>query len=206
MAEHNLIQNPDIIGRLAKLLGMRQAHVAPTLNEGIQAVVIVDDARGAIGPASTPAPLRRTFVCAGWFSLGATIDGAIQVVNTQTCVLRLKRLILRTDLTTPVRLRMGIRDAPQGGALLGSNGFPNRSQNAIIQAAFVNPSVTSGPTNTNFISQNLGEYYISASQPLDIWDEYDVVLTPGTGWLIQTFGAAVNSNLAMTSVWETQEQ
>jgi hypothetical protein len=41
--EFNLIQAPEILLRLARAFGMRQAHIAPTLNEGVQAVVIIGD-------------------------------------------------------------------------------------------------------------------------------------------------------------------
>lgn len=47
MPTHNLIQNPELIRRLAEGLGVRQAHVTPALNEGVQAVVLLDDLRGA---------------------------------------------------------------------------------------------------------------------------------------------------------------
>lgn len=43
MPERNVIQRPEILRRITRELGMRQAHVAPTLNEGIQAVVIAED-------------------------------------------------------------------------------------------------------------------------------------------------------------------
>lgn len=45
MPEYNLIQAPEKIQRLSKLFGIRQAHVTPTLNEGVQAVVLLDDVR-----------------------------------------------------------------------------------------------------------------------------------------------------------------
>lgn len=41
--EHNIIQNPEILRRMQQGLGMRQAHVAPVLGEGLQPVVIVED-------------------------------------------------------------------------------------------------------------------------------------------------------------------
>lgn len=45
MPEHNLIQAPELLRRLYLRLGLRQAHIAPTLNEGVQPVVILDDVR-----------------------------------------------------------------------------------------------------------------------------------------------------------------
>jgi hypothetical protein len=41
--EFNLIQAPEVLLRLARYLGLRQAHTAPTLNEGVQPVVIIGD-------------------------------------------------------------------------------------------------------------------------------------------------------------------
>jgi len=41
--EHNIIQKPELIRALQQRLGIRQAHVAPALNDGVQAVVVMDD-------------------------------------------------------------------------------------------------------------------------------------------------------------------
>lgn len=41
--EPNIIQRPELLRRLSTRLGIRQAHVAPALNEGVQPVVILDD-------------------------------------------------------------------------------------------------------------------------------------------------------------------
>ncbi len=41
--QHNLIQAPELVGRLQDALGLRQRSVTPTLNEGIQAVVLLHD-------------------------------------------------------------------------------------------------------------------------------------------------------------------
>jgi hypothetical protein len=43
MAEYNILQNPDLIRRLQRRTGIRQAHIAPALNEGVQTVIILDD-------------------------------------------------------------------------------------------------------------------------------------------------------------------
>lgn len=50
--EHNQVQQPELLKRLASALGLRQMHIAPALNEGIQAVVIVEDIRAI--PQATP--------------------------------------------------------------------------------------------------------------------------------------------------------
>jgi hypothetical protein len=41
--EHNIIQRPELLRRLQQRMGMRQMHVAPAMNEGVQPVVILDD-------------------------------------------------------------------------------------------------------------------------------------------------------------------
>ena len=41
--EYNLIQEPELLKRLGDGLGLRQAHITPALNEGLQAVVIAAD-------------------------------------------------------------------------------------------------------------------------------------------------------------------
>ena len=43
MPERNLIQAPELLRRLSRVFGLRQMHIAPTLNEGIQATAIVAD-------------------------------------------------------------------------------------------------------------------------------------------------------------------
>lgn len=45
MPEYNLIQAPELLMKLAKRFGIRQAHTSPTLAENVQPVVIVDDIR-----------------------------------------------------------------------------------------------------------------------------------------------------------------
>ena len=54
MPEHNLIQRPEIMLRLQQWLGVRQAHITPTLSEHLQAVVIVGDVRES--------PDERTYI------------------------------------------------------------------------------------------------------------------------------------------------
>lgn len=44
--EHNVIQAPELVRRLQQFLGMRQSHVAPTLSDGVQPVIILGDVSG----------------------------------------------------------------------------------------------------------------------------------------------------------------
>lgn len=47
--DYNVIQSPELVRRIRNGLGIRQAHTTPTLNEGIQVVVIADDLRDQKG-------------------------------------------------------------------------------------------------------------------------------------------------------------
>jgi hypothetical protein len=48
----NVIQAPELLRRLTLRLGLKQAHVTPTLNEGVQAVVLLDDLQNIVVPGS----------------------------------------------------------------------------------------------------------------------------------------------------------
>lgn len=94
MAEYNLIQKPNLIRRLQTLLGMRQAHITPTLNEGVQAVVILADSSDEptdIVPVYSAAAFVATDGTPGQvpvFSIGAPGGAAGGGVNDVRMVLR----------------------------------------------------------------------------------------------------------------------
>lgn len=46
--EHNIIQNPEMLRALQTALGIRQMHTVPTLNEGVQPVVVIGDVSKAL--------------------------------------------------------------------------------------------------------------------------------------------------------------
>lgn len=47
--EVNIIQRPELLRRLQRFLGLRQAHIAPALNEGVQPVVVLGTITDAPG-------------------------------------------------------------------------------------------------------------------------------------------------------------
>lgn len=63
MAEFNLIQNPELLRRLQAVLGIRQAHIAPALNEGVTPVVLLADLQ------------REPEYTVATYSARATVDG-----------------------------------------------------------------------------------------------------------------------------------
>lgn len=76
MAEYNLIQSPELIRRLTSLLGLRQAHIAPTLDENVSAVVVISDV------SREPEYLPRRFSAAGAIDGdNAVVGGGFQLQN-----------------------------------------------------------------------------------------------------------------------------
>lgn len=59
MAEYNLIQAPDLLRRVARMLGLKQPHISPTLNEGVQPVIMVADV------SKEPSAIPRTYFAGG---------------------------------------------------------------------------------------------------------------------------------------------
>lgn len=47
MPDYNVIQNPELLQRVTKRLGVLQQHIVPTINEGVQIVVTLDDLAAA---------------------------------------------------------------------------------------------------------------------------------------------------------------
>lgn len=45
MAEHNLIQKPDLLRGLQQATGVRQAHIVPSLADNVQPVIVIEDTR-----------------------------------------------------------------------------------------------------------------------------------------------------------------
>ena len=119
MPEFNLIQNPSLIYRLQRYLGLRQAHVIPTLNEGLQAIVIVGDARDyergtekIERPVSGYTTLGNSGVDNPWHRLANPIGSGtiirLQGLKTQPAAeVTLELLTVTVPLATPGVSRFG---------------------------------------------------------------------------------------------------
>ena len=119
MSEHNLIQAPELLRRLASRLGMRQMHISPALTEGITPVIIVDDISE---PGSGPAITRRTLL--GQVTSvgnGSTTYGACFLWNPAggTRVCRVRRITVGVTASVVGSFRLvlyPIASAPSGNA------------------------------------------------------------------------------------------
>jgi hypothetical protein len=116
MPEHNLIQRPDLLHRVQQFLGLRQAHVAPSLTEGVQLVCIIGDIRDELvagksaGGASSDLAFSIPFnMPAGGAGVFNTIKLRNPSGNQSGRVIQLQDLIITagTDVTAVVEFDTG---------------------------------------------------------------------------------------------------
>lgn len=83
--EHNLIQSPETISRIQRALGMRQAHIVPTLSDTMHPVVLVHDftqpnpadEKWAIGTALGTAVAGQNASASIWLPPGSLVRARI---------------------------------------------------------------------------------------------------------------------------------
>lgn len=163
--EYNLIQNPSLGSNLARFLGLKQAHVVPTLNEGVQAVVLVGDTTNPAGVGSASAP---TIMRVGAFIRVPTAlnQDAYSCFSTYLGTLkgtmRVREWGVSFDQTA--RVRMGINTQQIGGApAAGDSGFafldrvsfPFQPQNPLTLTSGVQAS-----PGANVVSNPFEEFHL----------------------------------------------
>lgn len=128
---HNLIQNPELISRLRRALGIRQGSISPTLNEGLQAVVVVADAteNAELGAAS-----RRS---AYWFATNTPAIGMRDILQVRNppgsqVVLNFRRAVAWSDAANAVGgfqgiFTLGWNSAGDDAAIVAPTRFANRT-------------------------------------------------------------------------------
>lgn len=194
--DHNVIQSPEVLQRLAKFLGMRGAHITPTLNEGVQAVVVVGDV-SMIGDTFRNKNLVRSINFSQWCPTTASLlnDSVLQVRNiSTTTVWRLKRMMIRTLEGNAILVRIARRDAAIPTVLAnGSIAYTNWVNEpgpggTAPPAAQQSGSVLSG----NFLGQLGANAFhsmpLTASAPIEIHG--GIILGPGQGLVVQSLGSA----------------
>jgi hypothetical protein len=195
---YNLIQNPEIIARLARFLGMRQAHVTPSLQEGLQAVVIVGDARDIAQESGPQGPALRKYAVAPWSSVALNFENFHSFYNaTLDRTFRIKRIAITTPATVPWRLRLGWRNAQLGGALL-QYGYLDATTGKQFEQSIVG-YVGSIATGGNVITQVFYEHQLSNYCPL-IWEDTGIVVPPGKGLAWQSLGVGDQRNEMSSSI------
>ena len=100
MSEYNLIQHPELIRRLTTLLGLRQPHITPTLDENVGAVIVLADLQRE--PEFLP---RRFSANGGTDGDSATLGGGFRLENPAGSGIVAK--VCRITVTTQTPTRTG---------------------------------------------------------------------------------------------------
>jgi hypothetical protein len=111
--DYNLIQRPDLILKIADFFGIRQAHLVPSLNEGIQVVYIAGDVRDEKQSNKAPAILHGRAAV----NLGATaLFNAVRLRNpaASRSVLIVDDLFYQTSTDVDVGLTIETGDLAGG--------------------------------------------------------------------------------------------
>lgn len=205
MAEYNLIQRPDLILRLQQMLGIRQAHITPSLSETVQAVVIMGDARETGS--------EREIVRPAWGSIseGPFVGNfprvSIHCPPTSGSIVTVRKIRVGNPLASvPDERTFNMRvfgPAFGGFASLGVAAqfrnsrviFPGSGQIALPVA------VLSSDLNPAGIAATY-----SAVSPSTEQIEIDVVviLTPGSGLAISTNVGGAAASIEASFIWEEQ--
>jgi hypothetical protein len=217
VAEHNLIQNPDVIDRAARFLGIRQRSTTPTLNESVQLVLTIGDVskfsqgyRNRQFNRTTPASASCVATPA------AASDSWLQVRNVTLPnigggIFRLRKFECKHNEAAALLCRMGPLDTLAAGSnVVGVSRYINRFDNPAINS---DPGTSPGldirggvvATSTNILTQGRWfDFYLRADTPFTLDDSSGISLIPNTGFALQTIGAA-NVSLNMSMVFDCDE-
>lgn len=139
--ETNLIQAPELLQRLRKALGIRQAHITPSLNSGVQAVVILDD----VSEARTAS--KRIAIASGFVLGGVGVAPAFRLIANDTRTrIEIIRVLAFSDAAN-TRIRVGINTAASGGALQNEllvNACYTDNRGGVVNSPTIGASLAAG--------------------------------------------------------------
>lgn len=193
--DYNVIQAPELLRRLAQRLGLREAHVSSTLQEGMVAAIIVDDLteRGDTTGRALASDVRAFTVGATQTSIAAN-DPFVQLSNTLQNDVAVRRFRVSHDAGTDqiVRLRWGIRNAVIGGApSTGFGGFMNGARFNNVGAGPISATGGQGVAPSNQATLILGESFVAGGRP-QVFELPSLVLQGKStnGLVVQTLNPA----------------
>lgn len=224
----NLIQNPELIRRLATSVGMRTAHITPSLSPTVQAVIVADDltqqsrrsTEGQLTGASRVIGVTQTGLStiAGnehaivFYNYPPSVVAGAQSLNERVA---LRYLELRTKGAALPRVVVGWRDAQSAAtSATGNSGldsildpqhgtaeFLSTNQGG-IGMFILSPGVGVGVAGFPFYDNTNG---VAAGSAL-VWrgTDYPVVIRRGTGLVVQGFGAPAVVPFEVTAVFDVE--
>ncbi|HEV8266065.1 MAG TPA: hypothetical protein VGQ06_14040 [Gemmatimonadales bacterium] len=196
MPEFNLIQRPDLILRLQQMLGIRQAHVTPTLAETVTPVVLIGDIRDE-ATAPQASVTARYAVCL------TVIAGGVGAFSQ----MQIRSPVGSPDLLTIEKIRV-----LGGGAAVGAFEATRQDGTAdfvtlTMQANLTNPTqdtpllpslprpsaiLSSRSTGVGTFGTGSGAYGVIMKHIADSDAEYEF---PGTGFVIPPGTSFLAGNL-----------
>jgi len=228
VAEFNLIQAPEVLRKLAQRLGVRQAHITPTLNSGVQAVIVVDDLTKHSPDVSSGAQPRLVYAtCRQGANAGQDDFAAWTLMPGAPSTFRLKQLNAWTT-AAQIRCALGWQDSFVGVTDQAKIGYsdltlygkasrvvaaPAAGMGHQYQFLLQSRGITAAPLNFAVIPAAgiIWEGFISNTQPVQLIDgrEIDIVLVsdPPSSTLLHTAVAFAlsgvgNYDLVVNTVWE----
>lgn len=215
MAEHNLIQRPDLLRRLALGLGLRQPHITPALDEGVKAVVIMEDFRefpGTQRPTVATGKTRQYVAsCVGSAAAGnETVFSFIpnsggQVPEGTTYRLIYLRVSMAPAAVGNGRIRIGWRTSNVGGAI-AETFYPNVLEGGLqeIGPQWFAGSVVTGASGGNYFGEMTPPLGLAATVELGN-PKIDLTLiakpTSSTGIFVHADDTD-SVGMSLFSVWE----
>ena len=187
MPEYNLIQAPELLRRATLALGLRQMHVSPTLNEGLQGVIILADV------SKDPSKETRRTLSTWLMQAGAAKTAmASRLINDPASgvVARIQRVWVNVVAGAAVQGSISLCESltwttPNGaGALFGLSFFVDgKTGLTVAQASLQNNSQDKVGLFTAIVRQVLFQWVSSR----DIFLEpFSLVLLPGQSLLFNT--------------------
>lgn len=195
--EHNIVQTPELLRRIKERFQLRQAHVAPALNEGIQLVALVDDLRDTPADRSLALTYR-----AGASAVADATNFWLGVNLWMPATSRYNAHVTRVFINSDDALRTSIGSVnvdPTGTAQVQlptdqSNLTPTTS--AWSNAGIVATKGTTIRGNSTFGTQAVGGLLGGAAGPLTLAIEFErLVLIPGTGIAVVNQAPVVNTHI-----------
>lgn len=113
--DYNVIQAPELLARLTRRLGLKQAHIASTLNEGVQAVVLLDDVSREEAGEGSLGFIAGTGSIAIGAGLGLSVGLRPGIGGNATIKARLRRIHLQIDGAPLVTILGGVANVLSGG-------------------------------------------------------------------------------------------
>lgn len=204
--EHNQIQSPELLARIAKLLGLRQHHVVPTVNEGLQCVVVVEDlSKSERASGYNRGTVQQLALTASVATL-ATNEQVIGFQNNSTTKRWRVRELRVNTLVSIGRAKIGWFNQAAAGLAFGnlSVTIMNRGDSTAVPPPPTTPVsaeyrlVTSQPAPGVYVtSGDVADEGLFANAPL-ILREPGIVIGPGTAFGVSTLANVNTSRLSFT--------